>query len=51
MNEAGTTGLDDYIEFLTRRGEMHPIFEVDIRQRDDVLILLDALLSCLEYGA
>ena len=28
---------------------MHPIFEVDIRQKDDVLILLDALLSYLEY--
>ena len=51
MNEANTSELDSYIEFLMRRGEIHPIFEVDIRQQDDVLILLDALLSCLEFEA
>jgi signal recognition particle receptor subunit beta len=49
-NKATIPGLDEYIDFLLQRGQVHPVFEVDIRQRDDVLILLDALLSCLEYG-
>jgi signal recognition particle receptor subunit beta len=48
-NETMAPELDDYIEFLVQHGNVYPVFEVDIRQRDDVLILMDALLSCLEY--
>ena len=43
--------LDDYIELLGARGQIHPVFDVDIRRKDDVLLLIDALLSCLEAKA
>ena len=42
--------LDDYGEFLARRGAVFPLFEVDIRRQEDVLLLLDALLLCLEVA-
>ena len=40
--------LDAYIERLAQGGTVHPVFEVDIRRQEDVLLLLDALRSCLE---
>lgn len=45
-----TPSLDDYYERLEARGEMYPVFDADVRKSDDVLMLLDALISTLEYA-
>lgn len=47
-SEKGSFSLDDYINLMAEKGQIHPTFEVDIRKKDDVLLLIDALLSCLE---
>lgn len=41
-------GLDDYSEMLMRRDLAIPVLSVDVRKRDDVMQMLDALLSTLE---
>lgn len=53
ITRLGSAGpeLDAYIELLGERGQIHPVFEVDIRRQEDVLLLIDALLSCLEAEA
>ncbi|MBK7540437.1 MAG: ATP/GTP-binding protein [Candidatus Competibacteraceae bacterium] len=43
-----TPSLDDYQNFLQERGQIYPIFAVDARNKDDVIFLLNALLTCLE---
>ena len=45
-----TPALDDYYDRLESRGEMYPVFDADVRNPDDVLMLLDALISTLEYA-
>jgi len=40
--------LDDYAEALAATGRVHPILEVDVRNRDDVVLLIDTLLVQLE---
>lgn len=40
--------LDDYIDELARHGLVLPVLEVDVRQRQDVLLLIDTLLAQLE---
>lgn len=40
--------LDDYSELLERRGLIVPVLPVDVRQRDDVLLLLDTVLAQVE---
>jgi uncharacterized protein len=47
-NKSGGPPLDAYYESLSARGLMLPVFEVDVRRKEDVLLLLDALLSILE---
>lgn len=44
----GKTSIDDYANWLARRGVVVPVFTVDVRERDDVLLLLDALLNQIE---
>lgn len=44
-------GLDRYDEALAARGLMLPVFEVDVRRREDVLMLLDMLFGALEATA
>jgi len=46
--EAGTTTLDDYGEWLSGKGLPIPVLPVDVRRRDDVLLLLDALIHQIE---
>ncbi|HSW11310.1 MAG TPA: GTP-binding protein [Solimonas sp.] len=46
--EAGPTSLDDYAAWLDRHGLSVPVFTVDVRQREDVLLLLDVLLNQIE---
>ena len=40
--------IDDYYQYLADRGEMYPVMTTDIRQREDVLMLLDSLFTTLE---
>ncbi|MCP5425159.1 MAG: ATP/GTP-binding protein [Gammaproteobacteria bacterium] len=43
-----TPTLDDFNDLLQQRSQMFPVFAIDARQKDDVLLLLNALLTCLE---
>lgn len=43
------TTLDDYYSYLETTGLPIPIMEADVREKDDVLMLLDLLISSLEY--
>lgn len=44
----GNTRISDYSRALQARGLQLPVFSVDVRQRDDVLLLLEALLQQIE---
>lgn len=44
----GGVAVDECAARLARRGLAAPVFTVDVRQRDDVLLLLDALLNQIE---
>ena len=46
----GGPSIDDYYEFLHRRGEMYPVFDADVRREGDVVMLVEALLSMLAYA-
>ncbi len=41
-------GLDDVAQALEAQGFVFPILPVDVRRRDDVVLLIDVLLSQLE---
>ena len=43
-----TPTLDDYGDLLERRGLILPIIEVDVRQRADVILLIDTLLAQMQ---
>lgn len=45
---AAQPDLDAYHKFLKDRGEMYPIMTADVRRKEDVLLLLDTLLTGLE---
>lgn len=45
---AGRARVTDYADWLESRGLCLPVFEVDVRNRDDVLLLLEALLQQIE---
>jgi signal recognition particle receptor subunit beta len=40
--------MDQYYEFLSERNRFHPLLAVDVRMKDDVLLLLDTLLACIQ---
>ena len=40
--------LDDYIEELSKRDRIFPVLEVDVRRKDDVVLLIDTLLAQIE---
>jgi signal recognition particle receptor subunit beta len=44
------TSLDDYADLLESRGQVFPILAVDVRQRADVVALIDTLLGQIESG-
>lgn len=44
----GSTRIHDYTQALQLRGLCLPVFAVDVRKRDDVLLLLEALLQQIE---
>ena len=41
-------GIDEVAEALVQRGDMFPIVAVDVRRREDVVLLLDVLLTQME---
>ncbi|MEZ5593843.1 MAG: ATP/GTP-binding protein [Gammaproteobacteria bacterium] len=46
-----TPNLDQYYEHVMQKyGQNYPIFPVDIRKKEDVLLLLDALIATLEVS-
>lgn len=40
--------LDDYADALAERGQVLPVLGVDVRRREDVILLIDTLLAQLE---
>lgn len=40
--------IDDYQNFLQERNQLFPVFAIDARNKDDVIFLLNTLLTCLE---
>lgn len=40
--------LDDFTDLLSARGWVFPVLAVDVRQRDDVLLLVDTVLAQAE---
>lgn len=42
--------LDDYADLLEARGQVFPLLQVDVRQRDDVVLLIDTLIGQIEAG-
>lgn len=42
--------VDDYYDYLAQRDLMLPVFQVDVRKGDDVLMLLDVLFNALELA-
>ncbi|HYF16673.1 MAG TPA: GTP-binding protein [Ramlibacter sp.] len=40
--------LDDYALWLERLGQLHPLLPVDVRRREDVLLLVDTVLAQVE---
>ena len=43
-------GLDEYADLLSNHGRIFPIVPVDVRRREDVLLLIDTLLAQIEAG-
>jgi len=42
--------LEDYADVLEARGQVVPVLGVDVRQRADVVLLIDTLLGQIEAG-
>jgi hypothetical protein len=40
--------LDAYIDELSKRNRIFPVLEVDVRRKDDVVLLIDTLLAQIE---
>lgn len=47
-DQCSAPSIDDFADRLETRNRSYPVLPVDVRQRDDVVLLLDALLSCIE---
>jgi len=43
--------IDDFCDMLAARGLVFPVLSVDVRQRDDVLMLVDTVLAQAEVRA
>jgi signal recognition particle receptor subunit beta len=46
--EERAADLENYVECLAARGWVCPVLSVDVRRKDDVLLLVDVLLSLIE---
>lgn len=45
-----TPTVEDFQDYLQGRNQVFPVFAVDARNKDDVLFLLNTLLTCLEIS-
>ena len=50
MDTHATPSVDDYYQYLAERDLMLPVFAVDVRKSEDVLMLLDVLFNMLEVS-
>lgn len=50
IDPPNTPSVDDFYRILESTGRLFPAFEVDIRQREDVSLLIEALVSTLEFS-
>lgn len=50
LDSHASPSLDDYVDELARHQRVFPVLAVDVRQRDDVILLIDTLLAQLEAG-
>jgi len=49
-DQSATPSLDEFYERLEAWGRVFPVFEVDVRQKDDVSLMISALISTLEFA-
>ena len=49
-NGSDRVSIDDYYSFLERRDMFCPVIEADPRSREDMVVLMDALMAMLEYA-
>ena len=50
LGEHPVPSMDDYIDELARHKRVLPVLEVDVRRREEVILLIDTLLAQLEAG-
>jgi signal recognition particle receptor subunit beta len=50
LDTHATPSLDAYGDLLERRGLILPILQVDVRRRDDVILLIDTLLAQMQVS-
>jgi signal recognition particle receptor subunit beta len=50
LDQHGALGLEAFCQRLENHGLRLPVFGVDVRRREDVLLLLDTLLCLIEAG-
>lgn len=50
-NDPGATPVSDVLQRLRLRNLVIPVFSVDVRRREDVHLLIDALLSLIEAAS
>lgn len=50
MEENRETSIDDYVNILSSRNITAPVFEIDARNKNDIILLTQALLFTLDPG-
>ncbi len=50
MDVATEPGLEQYYDYLMQNDLQLPIFSVDVRERDNVVMMIEALVAMLEFG-
>jgi hypothetical protein len=48
MSRNPSPSIDDYSDMLARRGLLLPVLSADVRNRDDVLMLVEIVLAQAE---
>lgn len=49
LTEQSVVQINDYYQFIEQRGIFCPILETDPRDKDDMVMIMDSLMSVLEY--
>lgn len=50
MDVAEKPELDEYYDYLLQKDLQLPIFSIDVRERDNVVMMIEALVAMLEFG-